>query len=70
MIVEMADKAMKEAEKTAKSGADKKQIVMEAVKAGCLAAGIDMSAFVDQLSDYIDQTIVFVNDMKSSKAAQ
>jgi hypothetical protein len=64
MIMEMADAAMKEAEKSGKAGADKKQMVIDAVKAGCKAAGVNLDAFIDQLSDYIDDTIKFVNEMK------
>ena len=63
MIMEIADAAMKEAEKSGASGADKKQMVIDAVKAGCKAANINLDAFIDQLVDYIDQTISFVNDM-------
>lgn len=63
LIMQVADAAMKEAEKTGKSGADKKALVIETVKAGCEAAGIPMDGFLDQLSDYIDQTISFVNGM-------
>ncbi len=62
-IVSMADAAMKEAEASGKAGADKKEMVIEAVKAGCKAAGLDIDEFLDQLSAYIDQTIGFVNDM-------
>lgn len=64
MIMNMADAAMKEAEASGKSGADKKQMVVDIVKAGCKAAGVNMDLFIDQLSDYIDQTIAFVNGMK------
>ena len=63
MIMEVADAAMKEAEKSCKTGADKKTMVIESVKASCKAAGLDLDLFIDQLSDYIDQTISFVNDM-------
>ena len=63
MIMEIADTAMKEAEKSCKTGADKKTMVIDAVKASCKAAGLDLDLFIDQLSDYIDQTISFVNDM-------
>ena len=63
MVMEMADAAMKEAEKSCKTGADKKTMVINAVKASCKAAGLDVDLFIDQLSDYIDQTISFVNDM-------
>ena len=63
MIMSMADAAMKEAEASQKSGEDKKQMVLDAVKSGCKAANIDIDAFIDQLSQYIDQTIDFVNKM-------
>ena len=63
MIMEVADAAMKEAEKSCKTGTDKKTMVIESVKASCKAAGLDVDLFIDQLSDYIDQTISFVNDM-------
>ena len=64
MIMEMADAAMKEAEKSCKTGADKKKMVIDSVKAGCKYAGLDISNFLDQLDAYIDQTISFVNQMK------
>ena len=63
MIMAMADAAMKEAEASQKSGEDKKQMVLDAVKSGCKAANIEIDAFIDQLSQYIDQTIDFVNKM-------
>jgi hypothetical protein len=67
MIMEMADAAMKEAERSGRAGADKKEMVIEAVKAGCKAAGVNIDEFIDQLMDYIDQTIKFVNDMQQNK---
>lgn len=63
-IQTMADAAMKEAEASGKSGTDKKQMVMDAVKAACKSQGLDLDSFLDQLSAYIDQTINFVNSMK------
>ena len=68
MVMEMADAAMKEAERSCKTGADKKTMVIESVKASCKAAGLDVELFIDQLSDYIDQTISFVNDMSKKTA--
>ena len=68
MIMSMADAAMKEAEASMKSGEDKKKMVIDSVKAGCKAAGIDLDIFIDQLSDYIDQTITFVNGMKQNSS--
>ena len=62
-IMELADAAMKEAEASQLKGEDKKQMVINAVKAGCKSVGLDIDAFIDQLSHYIDQTIGFVNDM-------
>lgn len=68
LIMEIADAAMKEMEAKAKAGLitkeSKKQMVIDTVKAGCKAAGINLDAFIDQLSDYIDSTIDFVNEMK------
>ena len=64
MIMEIADAAMTEAEKSGKSGADKKQMVIDAVKASCKAAGVNLDVFIDQLSNYIDDTIKFANNLK------
>ena len=65
--METADVAMREVERAAKAGSieksAKKQLVIDAVKASCKAAGINLDLFIDQLSDYIDTTIKFVNDM-------
>lgn len=63
LIVEMADSAMKEAEKSYLSGAGKKEMVLNMVKTSCKSAGVNLDFFINQLSDYIDQTISFVNDM-------
>lgn len=67
MIMQLADAAMKEAEASMKDGETKKQMVVDSVKAGCKAAGIDMDLFIDQLSDYIDQTITLVNSLNIKK---
>ena len=68
LIMEIADKAMAEAESAAKTGLitkeAKKQMVIDTVKAGCKAAGVELDLFIDQLSDYIDGAIKFFNDMK------
>ena len=63
MIMQLADAAMKEAEASMKDGETKKQMAIDSVKAGCKAAGINLDLFIDQLSDYIDDTISFVNKM-------
>ena len=67
MIMTIADAAMNEAEATGKSGADKKTMVIESVKAGCKSAGLNIDEFINQLSDYIDDTIAFVNKMSDAK---
>lgn len=71
IIMEMADAAIKEAEKSGAVNTEKKAMVINSVKASCKAAGLDIDLFIDQLSDYIDQTIKFVNDMtKKAKVAK
>lgn len=67
MIMEMADAAMTEAEQSAASGEDKKLMVLDTIAASTKAAGIDISDFTEQLNDYIDQTIAFVNKMKAKQ---
>ena len=67
LIMSLADAAMKEAEQSLKDGESKKQMVIDSVKAGCKSAGIDLDMFIDQLSDYIDDTIDFVNCMNNKK---
>jgi hypothetical protein len=64
MIMEIADSSMREAEASMQDGETKKQIVIDSVKASCKAAGINIDLFLDQLSNYIDSTIKFVNGMK------
>ena len=64
LIMEMADSAMKEAEKSYLNGADKKDMVLNMVKTSCKSAGINIDFFINQLDSYVDQTISFVNDMK------
>lgn len=67
LIMSLADAAMKEAEKSLQDGESKKQMVIDSVKAGCKSAGVDLDMFIDQLSDYIDDTIDFVNCMNNKK---
>ena len=67
LLLEMADAAMTEAEASALSGEDKKTQVLDSIEAAAKAADIDISAFADQLSVYIDQTISFVNKMNTAK---
>jgi len=64
MIQEITDAAMKEAERSTLSGAGKKELVVNMVKEGCKAAGIDLDPFIDQLGAYIDSCIKWYNGMK------
>jgi len=63
-IMEIARTAMSKAEETGASGADKKTMVIESVKEGCKAAGINLDSFIDQLRAFIDQSISFANTIK------
>ena len=67
MIMTVADSAMQEAERSGKSGADKKAMVIDIVKASCKAAGLDIDVFLDQLDLYIDDTIFFMNKMTKNQ---
>ena len=64
LIKTMALAAMSKAEESGKTGADKKTMVIESVKEGCKAAGINLDAFIDQLVAFIDQSITFANTIK------
>ncbi len=66
MIMNIADAAMKEAEKSTVAGKSKKELVINMVKEGCLAAGIDLGPFIDQLGAYIDSCIGWYNGMVDS----
>jgi hypothetical protein len=67
LIMTIADAAMKEAEASQLDGESKKKLVIDTVKAGAEASGLDITAFLTQLDLYIDQTIDFVNKMKNAK---
>lgn len=67
LLLEIADAAMTEAEASTLSGEDKKTQVLASIEAAAKAADIDISAFAGQLSIYIDQTISFVNKMKTAR---
>lgn len=64
LIMEIADAAMKKYEHSALHGTDKKVAVIDAVKEGCKAAGIEVGPFIDQLGSYIDSCIDWYNGMK------
>ena len=71
MIMEIADAAMKDIEKSTAEGKTKKELVVNAVKEGCKAAGINLDPFIDQLGAYIDSCIGWYNGMiDSTKAAK
>lgn len=63
MIMQIADAAMVEAEKSVLHGEDKKQMVINMVKASCKTANIDVELFIDQVDQYIEQAIAFFNNM-------
>ena len=69
LIMTMADAAMAEAEASQLNGEGKKQLVMDTVKSGLAAAGLDIAEFIDQLSQYIDDTIAFANKMQQAKGS-
>ena len=70
LVMQMANEAMRAAEKSGANGEDKKAMVVKAVNAAAKAAGIDISAFTAQLSAYIDQTIDFINKFPKKEKAR
>jgi hypothetical protein len=69
-ILVMAQQAMLAAEASGKSGADKKQMVIDAVTAGCKAANIDIDEDdLKKLADYIDDWISKHNAMDAAAIA-
>lgn len=67
VLMSVADAAMTEVETSNKPGAEKKQLVIDIVKASCTAAGLDVTAFLDQLDAYIDNCISFANNINRNK---
>ena len=67
MLMKMTDAAMKEAEKSKQTGADKKTMVINIVKESCNSAGLDIGEFIDQLNAYIDNSISWFNGMNTKK---
>lgn len=63
-IKQVAMTAMSKAEESGKKGKAKKEMVIDAVKEACKAAGINADAFIDQLIAFIDQSISFANTIK------
>lgn len=67
LIMALTDEAMKIAEASGKKGEEKKQMVMYAVVSAAKASNINLVPFTKQLSEYIDQTILFVREMKKNE---
>lgn len=67
LLMEMADKAMEEAERSDAKGADKKEMVLKSIEAAAEAAGLEIGGLLTQLNTYIDQTIDFVDKMQAAK---
>jgi len=65
-IMIAADAAMEDVEQLEVYGGDAKRMVIEMVKKTCKAAGLDISAFIDQLSAYIDDCVAFHNRMNEA----
>lgn len=66
-VAAMADSAMKEYEQSEKTGTEKKQLVIDSVKAAAKAAGLNIDDCLDQLSTYIDQCVDFANSFNKNK---
>lgn len=65
-IMVAADSAMAQVEHLDIYGGDAKKAAIEIVKKTCEAAGLDISAFIDQLGAYIDDCIGFHNRMNEA----
>ena len=65
IIIAFAKEAVIAAEKSGASGANKKQMVIDSVKASCASAGIEVNEEeLDRLSSSIDDLISWYNEMK------
>ena len=64
-ITEAIKKAITAAEASGKTGAEKKTMVIKAAQEFCKSIDVDFTDdLAKQISDFIDTTITFVNDMK------
>lgn len=73
LLMSIADKAMQEASyKFPKlgSGAERREFVLNLVQETCLAEGIDLGPFIEQITAYIKQCIEFVNGFKETEAGK
>ena len=67
ILKDMASAAIVSAEASGKAGADKKTMVIEAVRAGASAKGINVDPFLTQLDAFIEQTVATNNAFKNAK---
>jgi len=67
ILKDMATAAIVSAEASGKAGADKKTMVIEAVKAGAAAKGINVAPFMTQLDAFIEQAVATNNAFKNAK---
>ena len=67
ILKDMATAAIVSAEASGKAGADKKTMVIEAVKAGAAAKGINVTPFMTQLDAFIEQSVATNNAFKNAK---
>lgn len=67
ILKDIATAAIVSAEASGKAGADKKTMVIEAVKAGAAAKGIDVTPFMAQLDAFIEQAVATNNAFKNAK---
>jgi hypothetical protein len=66
-IKNIAVAAIESAEASQKTGSEKKQAVIDAVKEGCKEAGVELSDdLLESLSTYIDSMISYFNNMNSA----
>lgn len=63
LLKSVADAAMISAEKSGKKGAEKKEMVIQAVKDAAKAADLNFDLFIDSISAFIDQSIQFANSL-------
>jgi len=61
LIMELADAAILEAERSGLNGLAKKDMVINCVNVSAKVAGIDITPFTEQLSLYIDSCVGFAN---------
>lgn len=60
-VIEIAKAAILEAEKSMKSGKEKKEMVINIVNKTCLELGVEVDA--NKLADYIDECIKWANEL-------